>query len=96
MMLIIFEHHGAPVPIHTNCSHPASQRANKRRIQLRARLRSSEQALQDMALRRRVHRRCTKKPLALSEEPPITSLSVGNDRQPTRQERGAQLAKAYF
>lgn len=63
MMLIIFEHHGAPVPIHTNCSRPASQRANKRRIQLRARLRSSEQTLQGTALRRQIHSRCAKKPL---------------------------------
>ena len=37
-----------------------------------------------------------KSPSIPLEELPITSLSDSDDRQPTRQEQGAQLAKVHF
>ena len=76
MMLIIFEHHGAPVPIHM-CVFAAASKYVR------------HEAIDRITAAR-------KSPSIPLEELSITSPSVSDDRQPTRQEQGAQLAKVHF
>ncbi len=96
MMLIIFVHHGAPFQfIRTAATSPANVQISDEYSSVRVFAAASKPcktrhyAAKYIAVAR-------KSPSTPSKKPPITSLSVGNDRQPARQERGAQLAKSVL
>lgn len=94
MMLIIFEHHGAPVPIHTNCSAPpANVQTGHENGSMCVFAAASKYVRHEATDRITAARKSPSIPL---EELSITSPSVSDDRQPTRQEQGAQLAKVHF